>query len=102
VPRVQGLKNFSDFFEDYNNDYVIIGGTAADITLEENDLSFRATKETIRGTSPNPANTAHRNGAPQTHCRWLPQCPAVAGGWRCQPCQAKTRSANRFYNPGRG
>lgn len=42
---VRGIKNFSEFFKDYSNEYVIIGGSAADIILEENGLSFRATQD---------------------------------------------------------
>lgn len=45
MSRVKGLQNFSDFFRGYENDYVIIGGAAIDIILQENDLSFRVTKD---------------------------------------------------------
>ena len=45
MSKFQQLQHFSDFFQDCEDDYVIIGGIAADISLQENDISFRATKD---------------------------------------------------------
>ena len=45
MSSVRGVKHFSEFFKDFENDYVIIGGVAASIIFEDNDLSFRATKD---------------------------------------------------------
>lgn len=45
MSNIRGVKHFSDFFKDFENDYVIIGGVAASIIFEDNDLSFRATKD---------------------------------------------------------
>ena len=42
---VKGLAIFRDFFRDFQNQYVLIGGAACDIILSEADLSFRATKD---------------------------------------------------------
>ncbi|MBI2519771.1 MAG: hypothetical protein HYV97_05120 [Bdellovibrio sp.] len=43
LPR--GIKHFTDFFKNHENDYVIIGGGAASVTLEDEDLEFRVTKD---------------------------------------------------------
>lgn len=45
MSNIRGVKHFSDFFKDFETDYVIIGGVAASIIFEDNDLSFRATKD---------------------------------------------------------
>lgn len=42
---VKGLEKFKEFFEDYNNNYVLIGGTACSIIFDEIGLDFRATKD---------------------------------------------------------
>jgi hypothetical protein len=42
---VRGLKIFSEYFKDYTDNYVIIGGTACDIIIEEAGLVPRATKD---------------------------------------------------------
>jgi hypothetical protein len=42
---IKGLKVFRDYFSDFNEQYVIIGGAACDIVFEEADSSFRATKD---------------------------------------------------------
>lgn len=42
---VNGLDIFKKYFEGYENQYVLIGGTACDILFESNDVSFRATKD---------------------------------------------------------
>ena len=42
---VRGLNIFSEYFKDYADNYVIIGGTACDIILEEAGLIPRATKD---------------------------------------------------------
>ena len=42
---VNGLDIFKEYFKGYEEQYVLIGGTACDIMFESNDLSFRATKD---------------------------------------------------------
>ena len=42
---VRGIKIFSEYFRDYTDNYVIIGGTACDIIIEEAGLVPRATKD---------------------------------------------------------
>ncbi len=43
LPR--GLQHFSDFFKEFEDNYVIIGGGAAAAYLEDEGLEFRATKD---------------------------------------------------------
>ena len=42
---VKGLENFKRFFQDYKNEYVLIGGAACDIIFEDAEQSFRATRD---------------------------------------------------------
>jgi len=42
---IKGLDAFKEYFRDFNDQYVIIGGAACDIVFEDSDLSFRATKD---------------------------------------------------------
>lgn len=42
---VKGLDTFRRYFEEYENQYVLIGGAACDIVFERNDSSFRATRD---------------------------------------------------------
>ena len=42
---VRGLDVFQGWFADYADQYVLIGGTAATLTMEEAGLAFRATKD---------------------------------------------------------
>lgn len=42
---VYGLEKFKEYFGDYTNQYVFIGGTACDILMDELGDSFRATKD---------------------------------------------------------
>lgn len=42
---VKGLDVFQGWFAEYANQYVLIGGTAATLTMEEAGLAFRATKD---------------------------------------------------------
>ncbi len=42
---VRGLTIFQAWFQDFENQYVLIGGTAASITMTEAGLSFRGTKD---------------------------------------------------------
>ena len=42
---VAGLEVFKRYFGGYENQYVLIGGTACDILFEENESSFRVTKD---------------------------------------------------------
>ena len=42
---VRGLDIFKKYFEEYPNNYVIIGGTACDIHIGEAGLTPRATKD---------------------------------------------------------
>jgi len=42
---VRGLNLFRDYFKDYTNKYILIGGTACDLAMERMGLYFRATKD---------------------------------------------------------
>lgn len=42
---VSGLEKFKEFFENYSNNYMLIGGTACSIIFDEIGLDFRATKD---------------------------------------------------------
>jgi len=42
---VRGLDVFQSWFEAYADQYVLIGGTAASLAMEESGLAFRATKD---------------------------------------------------------
>ena len=42
---VRGLSIFQAWFKDFENQYVLIGGTAASITMTEAGLPFRGTKD---------------------------------------------------------
>jgi len=41
---IKGLDIFKEFFRDYQEQYVLIGGAACDIVFQEADLPFCATK----------------------------------------------------------
>ena len=42
---VKGLDVFRNYFRNYSNCYILIGGTACDLAMEEAGLPFRATKD---------------------------------------------------------
>ena len=42
---VKGIDSFKNWFQGYEEQYVIIGGTACDILMTNEELSFRATKD---------------------------------------------------------
>lgn len=42
---ISGFTKFKERFKGYENQYVIIGGTACDLLMENEELSFRATKD---------------------------------------------------------
>ncbi|MDD3252071.1 MAG: hypothetical protein PHV18_05855 [Lachnospiraceae bacterium] len=42
---VGGIERFKEFFKDFKEQYVLIGGVACDVILEQSDSSFRATKD---------------------------------------------------------
>jgi len=42
---VQGLEKFKEYFKEYTNYYVFIGGTACQILMDDIGSSFRATKD---------------------------------------------------------
>lgn len=42
---VSGIDKFKDFFADYKEQYVLIGGAACDIILEDSEGEFRATRD---------------------------------------------------------
>lgn len=42
---VKGLDVFREYFADYQDQYVLIGGAACDIVFESNDINFRATRD---------------------------------------------------------
>lgn len=41
---VSGFTKFKERFQGFENQYVIIGGTACDLIMENEELPFRATK----------------------------------------------------------
>ena len=42
---VIGFTKFKEKFQGFENQYVLIGGTACDLLMENEELSFRATKD---------------------------------------------------------
>jgi hypothetical protein len=42
---VYGINKFIEYFKDYKEYYVLIGGTACDIIMQEEEIEFRATKD---------------------------------------------------------
>lgn len=42
---VKGLELFASYFASYTNQYVLIGGTACSLVMEDAGLDFRATKD---------------------------------------------------------
>ena len=42
---VNGFTKFKEKFQGFENQYVIIGGTACDLIMENEELPFRATKD---------------------------------------------------------
>jgi len=42
---VRGLSLFRDYFEEYRENYVLIGGAACDLWMDSQGLTFRATKD---------------------------------------------------------
>ena len=42
---IRGYAKFRDKFKGFENQYVIIGGTACDMLFEDRQMSFRATKD---------------------------------------------------------
>lgn len=42
---VNGLEKFREKFEKFNDEYVVIGGTACSILMEDAGLKFRSTKD---------------------------------------------------------
>ncbi|MEI3146889.1 MAG: hypothetical protein V8T10_02550 [Merdibacter sp.] len=45
LEMVTGFQSFQEWFRGFENQYIIIGGTACELLMEEEDLSFRATKD---------------------------------------------------------
>ena len=42
---VKGIERFRDYFRDFTDEYVLIGGAACDISFKNNNADFRATKD---------------------------------------------------------
>ena len=42
---IRGFESFKEWFKGYEDGYVIIGGTACDLIMSEEDMPFRATKD---------------------------------------------------------
>ena len=42
---VKGINRFKEYFRDFTDQYVLIGGAACDISFESNNVDFRATKD---------------------------------------------------------
>ena len=42
---VRGIEKFKEYFQEYANQYVLIGGTACDISFSQHSGDFRATRD---------------------------------------------------------
>ena len=42
---VKGIERFRDYFQDFTDEYALIGGAACDISFTNNNADFRATKD---------------------------------------------------------
>ena len=42
---VKGIDRFKEYFSDFTDQYVLIGGAACDISFESNNVDFRATRD---------------------------------------------------------
>ncbi len=42
---VRGLATFKEYFKDYSDNYIIIGGSACDVIIDEAGFEPRATKD---------------------------------------------------------
>ena len=42
---VRGLSKFQEYFSEYSDSYILIGGCACDFNLELQELEFRATRD---------------------------------------------------------
>ena len=42
---VRGLEKFKEYFKDYSENYIIIGGTACDVIIDNAGSEARATKD---------------------------------------------------------
>ena len=42
---INGFAKFKERFKGFENQYIIIGGTACDLIMESEEMSFRATKD---------------------------------------------------------
>jgi len=42
---VKGFNKFKEYFADFTDQYVLIGGTACTIVMDENGMEFRGTKD---------------------------------------------------------
>lgn len=42
---VKGMEIFREYFQDYTDQYVLIGGAACDISFENHNADFRVTKD---------------------------------------------------------
>ena len=42
---VKGIKRFRDYFREFTDQYVLIGGAACDISFDNNSVDFRATRD---------------------------------------------------------
>ena len=42
---VDGLDKFKEYFKDFSDNYILIGGAACDTLIDEAGLNFRATKD---------------------------------------------------------
>ena len=42
---VKGIDRFRDYFRGFTDQYVLIGGAACDISYENNNVDFRATRD---------------------------------------------------------
>jgi len=42
---VRGIEHFKEWFKGYEENYVVIGGTACDLIMNEAGMAFRATRD---------------------------------------------------------
>ena len=62
---VKGLNHFREWFSQYSGQYVLIGGTAASLTMESAGLPFRSTKDldiVLHIEALTPASVRHSGG----------------------------------------
>ena len=99
---MKGISVFRDYFQDFQDQYVLIGGAACDLIFEAQDTAFRATKDldivllVEASSKPADMNTEQKAAAPRSFTaltvrpsRNFPIC------WSCFPERAIFLRMNR-------